>query len=119
MELAYVQLHALGHAHSVEAWEGERLVGGLYGVAIGRLYAGESMFADAPDASKVAFVHLARQLGRWGFPLVDCQVYTEHLERFGAMDLDRATYLRRCAELAALPGRLGPWSFDDDFDCDG
>lgn len=119
MRLAYVQLHALGMAHSVEAWEGDDLVGGLYGVAVGRLYAGESMFADAPDASKVAFVHFVRQLARWGFPLVDCQVYTEHLERFGAIDLERAAYLERCAELGALPGRLGPWAFDADFACDG
>jgi leucyl/phenylalanyl-tRNA--protein transferase len=83
------------------------------------MYAGESMFAAAPDASKVAFVHFARQLSRWGFPLVDCQVYTEHLERFGAFDVPREDYVRQCGELAARPGRLGPWSFDVDFVCDG
>jgi leucyl/phenylalanyl-tRNA--protein transferase len=119
MRLAYIQLHALGVAHSVEAWEGDTLAGGLYGVAVGRLYAGESMFADAPDASKIAFVHFVRQLARWGFPLVDCQVYTEHLERFGAVEMERSAYLARCVELAALPGRLGPWQFDADFVCDG
>jgi leucyl/phenylalanyl-tRNA--protein transferase len=116
---AYVALHALGYAHSVEAWSGDDLVGGLYGVAVGRLYSGESMFADAPDASKVAFVHLVRQLARWGFPLIDCQVHTEHLRRFGAVEIDRASYLRSCAELTVLPGRVGPWSFDADFVCEG
>jgi leucyl/phenylalanyl-tRNA--protein transferase len=116
---AYVSLHALGYAHSVEAWSGDDLVGGLYGVAVGRLYSGESMFADAPDASKVAFVHLVRQLTRWGFPLVDCQVHTNHLRRFGAVEIDRASYLESCAELSVLPGRVGPWSFDEEFVCEG
>ncbi|MEZ4235225.1 MAG: leucyl/phenylalanyl-tRNA--protein transferase [Myxococcota bacterium] len=116
---AYVQLHELGFAHSVEAWEEDRLVGGLYGVAVGKLYAGESMFARRPDASKIAFVHLARQLQRWGYPLVDCQVHTMHLERFGAHEIPRASYLARCAELANLPGRPGRWSFDADFACRG
>ena len=119
MREAYLHLHALGYAHSVEAWEGDALVGGLYGVAVGRLYAGESMFALRPDASKIAFVHLVRQLQRWGYPLVDCQVHTMHLERFGAKEVSRATYLARCAELANQPGRLGPWSFDEGFACEG
>lgn len=119
MQRAYVQLHALGHAHSVEAWEGEELVGGLYGVALGRFYSGESMFADRPDASKVAFVHLVRQLHRWGYPLVDCQVRTQHLERFGAHDLPRAAYLQRVARLCAQPGRVGAWAFDADLVVDG
>ncbi len=116
---AYAQLHALGHAHSVEAWEGDELVGGLYGVAVGRLYSGESMFALRPDASKVAFVHLVRQLARWGFPLVDCQVHTDHLASFGAEEIPRARYLRLVTELAGRPGRTGPWAFDSDFDCVG
>lgn len=112
MKAAYGQLHALGHAHSVEAWEGETLVGGLYGVAVGRLFAGESMFADRPDASKIAFVHLVRQLEAWGFPLVDCQVRTAHLERFGAEEMARDEYVAACRALAAEPSRVGPWSFD-------
>lgn len=114
MVAAYAQLHALGHAHSVEAWDGDTLVGGLYGVAVGQLYAGESMFAIAPDASKIAFVHFVRQLRAWGFPLVDCQVHTAHLERFGAREIPRAAYLDWCARLSRVPGRLGPWSFDPD-----
>ncbi|MEQ1502856.1 MAG: leucyl/phenylalanyl-tRNA--protein transferase [Myxococcota bacterium] len=119
MRLAYVHLHALGVAHSVEAWEGDELVGGLYGVAVGRLYAGESMFARRPDASKIAFVHLVRQLQRWGYPLIDCQVHTNHLERFGAREIVRAEYLAHCARLANEPGRQGPWTFDPDFTCRG
>lgn len=116
---AYVRLHELGYAHSVEAWVGDTLVGGLYGVAVGRMYAGESMFADAPDASKVAFVHLVRQLAIWGYPLVDCQVHTEHLERFGARAIPRHEYLSRCTHLADQPGRHGLWAFDDGFVCEG
>lgn len=116
---AYVRLHELGHAHSVEAWSGDTLVGGLYGVAIGKMYAGESMFADEPDASKVAFVHFVRQLTIWGFPLIDCQVHTEHLERFGARAIPRVEYLSRCTELADQPGKRGPWAFDDGFVCEG
>ena len=116
MRRAYERLHQLGHAHSVEAWEGDTLVGGLYGVAVGRLYCGESMFADRPDASKVAFVRLAQQLAAWGFPLVDCQVYTDHLARFGAEDMPRATFLAVIEPLARATGRVGRWSFDVDPD---
>lgn len=119
MRRAYIHLHALGHAHSVEAWEGDTLVGGLYGVAIGRLFAGESMFALQPDASKIAFAHLVRQITRWGYPLVDCQVHTPHLERFGAREIPREEYLERCAGLSAALGRTGHWQFDEDFTCDG
>jgi leucyl/phenylalanyl-tRNA--protein transferase len=119
MRDAYIHLHALGFAHSVEAWEGSTLVGGLYGVAVGRLYAGESMYAIRPDASKIAFVHLVRQLQRWGYPLVDCQVHTAHLERFGAKPIRRSEYVARASALANEPGRSGPWSFDPDFACDG
>ena len=119
MRTAYVHLHALGHAHSVEAWDGEVLVGGLYGVAVGRLYAGESMFTRAADASKVAFVHLVRQLAVWGFPVVDSQVYTAHVGRFGAREIPRSEYLESCTPLAREPGRQGPWSFDTGFVCNG
>lgn len=115
MQRAYLELHRLGYAHSVEAFLDGRLVGGLYGVALGRFFAGESMFAAEPDASKVAFVWLARQLAAWGFPLIDSQVHTEHLARFGARDLPREDYLARIAPLVREPGRVGPWSFDPDF----
>lgn len=116
---SYVSLHEAGYAHSVEAWQDGELVGGLYGVSLGQLYCGESMFAKAPDASKVAFVHLVRQLARWGVPLVDCQVYTEHLARFGAVEIPRTHYLEQVHELVRGPHRPGPWSFDADFVCTG
>lgn len=115
----YVALHERGLAHSVEAWQDDELVGGLYGVAVGRLFAGESMFALRPDASKVAFVHLARQLERWRFPLIDCQVHTRHLARFGAREVDRTEYLDQIGGLVDDPDRLGPWRFDADFECRG
>ena len=112
MRRAYNQLHALGHAHSVEAWSGDELVGGLYGVGVGRLFCGESMFALAPDASKIAFVTLVRQLERWGYPLIDSQVFTRHLERFGAFEVSREAYIEAIGDLVNLPGRVGTWSFD-------
>ncbi len=119
MRDAYLDLHEVGYAHSVEAWEGDTLVGGLYGVGVGRLFSGESMFADRPDASKIAFVHLVRQLGRWNVPLVDCQVHTKHLQRFGAREVPRSQYLGQVEALAGVNDRVGAWRFDDDFRCTG
>jgi len=119
MKQAYLALHRQGFAHSVEAWRDDELVGGLYGVAMGRLYCGESMFARAPDASKVAFVHLARQLALWDMPLIDCQVYTDHLARFGAVEVPRTDYLHQISQLVMGPHRPGPWRFDADFHCAG
>jgi leucyl/phenylalanyl-tRNA--protein transferase len=119
MVASYVALHDAGRAHSIEAWDGEALVGGLYGVAVGNLFAGESMFARASDASKIAFVHFVRQWERWGGKTIDCQVRTEHLERFGAREIPRRAYLARLAELRSATGRVGRWQFDDDFECDG
>lgn len=116
LQQAFIALHQRGIAHSIEAWEGDELVGGLYGLAIGRLFCGESMFARRSDASKVAFVHLVRQLERWGFPLVDCQVHTPHLERFGAREVPRDDFLAQMRTLSRQPGRPGPWRFDDAFD---
>ncbi len=115
MQRAYIQLHRLGHAHSVEAWRDGELVGGLYGVAMGRMFAGESMFAHAPDASKVAFVWLVHQLAEWGFGIVDCQVHTEHLARFGAEDMPRTEFLDALHTGLDHPPRLGPWSFAPGF----
>ena len=109
---AYQRLFELGFAHSVEAWQDGVLVGGLYGVAVGRFFSGESMFAHQPDASKVAFVHLVTQLKRWGFPLVDCQIHTAHLDRFGGREIPRADYLARLTPLVNGPSRPGPWAFD-------
>ena len=112
MIAAYERLHALGHAHSIEAWRADELVGGVYGVAVGHLFCGESMFALAPDASKIAFVHLVRKLQSWGCALIDCQVHTEHLERFGAVDWPRPRFLARIAELRDRPpmGPAGSWA---------
>ncbi len=106
---AYGHLHQLGFAHSAEAWEGDVLVGGLYGVSLGGVFFGESMFADRPDASKVAFVTLMRQLEAWHFDLVDCQVHTEHLARFGATEWSRDRFLDALEESLAKPSRCGRW----------
>ncbi|MGH0035869.1 MAG: leucyl/phenylalanyl-tRNA--protein transferase [Myxococcota bacterium] len=118
MIAAYGELHRIGLAHSVEAYEGGRLVGGLYGVSLGAAFFGESMFARAADASKVAFVHLVRQLESWGVGLVDCQVHTPHLDRFGARLWPRDRFLRELGQALASPTRVGPWSFDEATDGD-
>ena len=109
---AYTRLFDAGYAHSVETWHDGRLVGGLYGVAIGRMFYGESMFSRESDASKVALVRLAQQLQRWGFGLIDCQMETPHLASLGARTLPRAVFTARLAELVNLPHRPGPWNFD-------
>ena len=109
---AYRRLHELGFAHSAEAWEDGRLVGGLYGVSLGGAFFGESMFAHRPDASKVAFVALVRQLAAWGFDLIDCQVYTDHLARFGAAEWPRERFLAALAASLERPSRCGPWRLD-------
>ncbi|MCB9791416.1 MAG: leucyl/phenylalanyl-tRNA--protein transferase [Alphaproteobacteria bacterium] len=119
MHAAYLELHRLGFAHSVEVWSGAQLVGGLYGVAMGDVYFGESMFSRASDASKIGFVHLAVQLTRWGFRLLDSQVYTDHLDRFGAREIPRSQYLGLLRRYAGkgVP-RRGKWRFDEDLDVD-
>lgn len=110
MTEAYAQLHALGFAHSAEAWRDGRLVGGVYGVSLGSLFFGESMFALEPNASKVAFVALVDQLSQWGFELIDCQVHTEHLERFGAVMWPRERYLEFLADAMVKPTLRGEWN---------
>lgn len=112
---AYDRLHALGHAHSVEAWRDGELVGGLYGVAIGRMFYGESMFSRAADASKIALAHLARQLARWDYGLIDCQMETAHLASLGAAPIARDEFMARLEVLVNLPDHPGKWSFDDDL----
>jgi leucyl/phenylalanyl-tRNA--protein transferase len=104
---AYVALHEAGFAHSVEAWRGEQLVGGLYGVAIAGLFAGESMFSRERDASKVALVHLVERLRRGGFALLDTQFLTEHLARFGAYEIPRAEYRRRLGAALRVDASFG------------
>jgi len=111
MRDAYVKLHDEGSAHSVEVWQDDDLVGGLYGVSLGAAFFGESMFSTAPDASKIAFARLAPQLESWGITLIDCQVHTDHLERFGALAWSRARYLRALAVALERPSKQGNWSF--------
>lgn len=115
MIAAYVRLHRAGHAHSIETWIGGQLAGGLYGVALGRMFYGESMFTRAPDASKIALAHLVRQLERWDCGLIDCQMATAHLARFGAREIPRAEFMRRLAKLVNYPARAGKWRCDDDL----
>lgn len=93
MKAAYGALHRIGFAHSVECWQGEELVGGLYGVSMGKVFFGESMFSRRTDASKVGFAHLVRQLIDWEFALIDCQVYSTHLASLGAIDIPREQFL--------------------------
>jgi leucyl/phenylalanyl-tRNA--protein transferase len=110
MLAAYEELHRLGHAHSVEVYAAERLVGGIYGVAIGRMFFGESMFSGESGGSKAALAGLAHRLAGWGWPLVDAQVENSHLMTLGARLLPRPEFLARVADLAAQPGRIGPWN---------
>lgn len=114
MREAYVELHRLGYAHSVEAWHDDRLVGGLYGVALGVAFFGESMFSRVSDASKVALVSGVRQLERWGYTLVDCQLPSPHLEHLGAESIARKDYLALLRVALARPVREHPWNFDSD-----
>jgi len=106
----YEELHARGFAHSVEAWEDDELVGGVYGVSLGGVFFGESMFAARPDASKIAFVTLMGNLCEWGFDLVDCQVHTRHLESLGACRVARGSFLARLHQSLEKPTRRGTWS---------
>ncbi|MCA9528957.1 MAG: leucyl/phenylalanyl-tRNA--protein transferase [Myxococcales bacterium] len=108
----YIGLHREGIAHSVEAWHGDTLVGGLYGVSLGAAFFGESMFTRVPDASKVAFVRLVTQLDAWGFHFIDCQVQTAHLDRFGATAWPRARFLAALDRALACPTRAGPWTLE-------
>jgi leucyl/phenylalanyl-tRNA--protein transferase len=109
---AYCELHARGFAHSAEAFLGEELAGGLYGVSLGGCFFGESMFARRRDASKVAFATLVRQLAAWDFDLVDCQIHTEHLARLGAREWSRERFLRALRRSLERPTRRGRWSLD-------
>lgn len=115
MKAAYLNMYHEGHAHSVECWQEERLVGGLYGVSIGTAFFGESMFARVSDASKVALAWLVRQLQRWGFRLVDCQVHTPHLVSLGASALARDEFIRLLDMACAQPAPPAPWTFDRDL----
>jgi leucyl/phenylalanyl-tRNA--protein transferase len=112
MAAAYGALHRAGFAHSVEAWLEGDLVGGLYGVALGRAFFGESMFTRVSNASKVALVALARQLEQWGFGVIDCQMNTAHLASFGAREIPRAEFTRRLRELVHYAPVPVPWRLE-------
>ena len=115
---AYTTLHQAGFAHSVETWMEGELVGGLYGIALGRVFFGESMFARRTDASKIAFAHLVAQLKRWQFELIDCQQETEHLASLGAAPVSRKDFLqalKRWVDADTGLPRCGRWTFDADL----
>lgn len=114
MMRAYTALHRRGIAHSAEAWRGGELVGGLYGVALGGAFFGESMFSRESDASKVALAQLVERLRAWGFALIDCQVTSPHLLRLGAEELPRAEFIARLQAALKLPGKPGNWAGADD-----
>lgn len=113
MRRAYIELHELGYAHSVEVWKEGELVGGLYGIALGKVFFGESMFAKASNASKFGFISLVRQLQSWGFTLIDCQQETPHLASLGARAIPRRDFLKHLAENPLNETRMGPWSFEE------
>ncbi|MBP7599078.1 MAG: leucyl/phenylalanyl-tRNA--protein transferase, partial [Pseudoxanthomonas sp.] len=110
MRQAYVDLHRHGHAHSVEVFEGDALVGGIYGVAIGRMFFGESMFSGRSGGSKVALAALAARLHGWGWPLIDAQVENDHLVSLGAVRMPRHRFLAEVAGLVDPPAPAGPWT---------
>jgi leucyl/phenylalanyl-tRNA--protein transferase len=115
MRDAYTRLADLGFAHSIEVWAGDELAGGLYGVALGRIFYGESMFSRRTNASKVALACLARQLERWSFVLIDCQLRTGHLESLGAREIPRAEFIAAVRAGTARPGVPVPWRIDADL----
>ena len=115
MSAAYCQLHEQNIAHSVEVWQGEKLVGGLYGVAIGQVFFWESMFSDVNDASKAALAYLVAHMLEWGYRLIDCQVYSEHLISLGAEEVSRHSFIDYLDRWCEQPGLQGPWRASPDL----
>lgn len=114
MKQAYIHLHRIGFAHSVECWDNDTLVGGLYGVSMGKVFFGESMFARQSDTSKIAFAHLVEQLKDWNFELIDCQVYTDHLTSLGAEDIPREHFLELLDSWCEpFDAHQGQWQLDE------
>ena len=113
MQRAYVRMHELGYAHSVESWDGDQLVGGLYGIALGRVFYGESMFSRRSDASKVALAHLARYLDLLGFAVIDCQMTTSHLLSLGAREIARSEFASGVAVWTREGVAPGRWPVSD------
>jgi leucyl/phenylalanyl-tRNA---protein transferase len=111
---AYCELHRMGYAHSVETWMDGELVGGLYGMALGRMFYGESMFSCRTDASKIALAHLAAQLDKWNFGLIDCQMNTPHLASLGAREIPRKEFIARLQDLINYTP-VTAWQFDTDL----
>ena len=109
MQQAYIQLHQAGFAHSIECYQQNELVGGLYGVSIGKAFFGESMFSLKTDASKVALAALSEQLLKWDFEMIDCQIPTDHLKRLGAFEIDRSDFLKKLNPLITKPSQVGNW----------
>ena len=110
MREAYAELHRLGHAHSVEVFDGDLLIGGIYGVAIGRMFFGESMFSARSGGSKTAIAALAYRLQAWGWPLIDAQLANDHLASLGAESWSRTRFTRTIAGLTERPGWSGHWT---------
>lgn len=114
---AYCELHDLGYAHSVEVWDEDgTLIGGLYGVGLGKVFFGESMFSRKSDASKVALVNLLRHLQFWGYPLIDCQLSSPHINRLGAESMSRRRFVKHIDKWSRIPGHASPWSVDPDLE---
>jgi leucyl/phenylalanyl-tRNA--protein transferase len=107
---AFEQLHEMGHAHSVEVWDDGSLAGGIYGLSMGGIFFGESMFSLRPDASKIALIALCRQLEQWGYGILDCQVGNPHLYSMGATDMPRAAFEHHLRDLTTIARPAGSWS---------
>ncbi|MEK6805645.1 MAG: leucyl/phenylalanyl-tRNA--protein transferase [Pseudomonadota bacterium] len=118
MKQAYFDLHILGHAQSIEVWRHGQLVGGVYGVALGRVFFGESMFSRIEDGSKIALHYLCKQLTAWDYDLLDCQVSSLHLMTLGAMEMPREEFLRHLRHAVGVGGKSGRWAFDIDVPTD-
>jgi leucyl/phenylalanyl-tRNA--protein transferase len=114
MIAAYCELHRLGYAHSVETWMNGELVGGLYGMSLGKMFYGESMFCRKTDASKIAIAHLSAQLDRWQFGMIDCQMNTPHLASLGAREIPRKEFIAHLQDLIKY-APVTDWKFDDDL----
>ncbi len=110
MKQSYCHLQSLGFAHSVETWQDGKLVGGLYGIALGGVFFGESMFSLVTDASKAALAFLVNQLSHWGFSVIDCQVTSAHLLSLGAEEISRSDFMKNLESALKLPGRPGCWT---------
>jgi len=111
MQKAYIQLYETGFAHSIETWQDNQLVGGLYGVSLGHCFFGESMFSRASNASKTALAVMVQKLLEWNFHFIDCQFQTKHLSRFGTREISRRKYLQMLEHALEHPSKPGPWNF--------